>query len=164
MIGIERKLEAAMAKQEKPEQEPQRRVMARITKAEGERTKDGTVTGIELNVKLDEVLSNKNVLEIRFTYTAWYKPDLGYVSMKGIMLLESTEEESGRVAAQWAQEQKLDNELAMNIMHNINYKCGTEAVLITKLVDLPAPMVPPRVRRAVPKDMSPGAMPTQRPQ
>lgn len=156
--------EQEIPKQETPRQETQRRVMARITKAEGERTKDGAVTGIELNVKLEEVLSNKALLEIRFTYTAWYKPDLGYVSMKGIMLLESTEEESERVAAQWVQDQKMDNELAMNVMHNINYKCGTEAVLVTKLVDLPAPMVPPRVRKVMPKDMPPGAMPTQTPQ
>lgn len=127
-----------------------RRVIARITKAEGEKQKDGPVEAIELNIRFEEVLANKDLLEVHFIFTAWYQPALGYVSMKGVMIVESDPEEATRVAEQWARDKNMENEMAMNIMHNINYKCGTEAVLITKLIDLPAPMVPPKLQQQGP--------------
>ncbi|MEW5946756.1 MAG: hypothetical protein AB1742_11210 [bacterium] len=136
-----------------------RRVWARVTRAEAERLKDGAVQNIELHIQLDDVLSNKNLLEIRFTFTAWYKPALGHLTMKGVLIMESDEGESEKIASNWTEHKTMDEELAGVVMHNINYKCGTEAILVTKLVDLPAPIVPPRVRtggRKPPETPAPG--------
>ncbi|MEW6200333.1 MAG: hypothetical protein AB1546_00025 [bacterium] len=129
------------------------RVWARITKAEAERTKDGVVTGIELNILFDDVIANKNILEIHFTYSAWYRPDRGHVELKGVLLMEMESDDTEKIASAWQKDKKMEEKLLTSIMHNINYKCSTEAILVTKLVDLPSPLVPPRI--GMPKKSTP---------
>jgi hypothetical protein len=133
------------------------RVWGRIIKAEAERTKDGAVTGIELNILFDDVIANKNLLEIHFTYTAWYRPERGYVTLKGVLIMELEEGDAEKIAAEWQKDKKMEDELLTAIMHNINYKCSTEAIFVTKLVELPSPLVPPRI--GIPKKSSPVSPP-----
>ena len=133
------------------------RVWARITKAEAERTKDGAVTGIELNILFDDVIANKNLLEIHFTYAAWYRPDRGHVELKGVLIMEMESEDTEKIASAWQKDKKMEEKLLTSTMHNINYKCSTEAIFVTKLVDLPSPLVPPRI--GLPKKSPPAPPP-----
>jgi hypothetical protein len=128
-----------------PPERKQTIVRGRITKINAEKVKDAPISGIELGVEFDAVKANGPNLEIWFTYHAIYKQDVGKISMSGFLMFEMDEPSVKRIADKFEKEKEFDPPLAENIVNSINYKCGTEAILPAKVLDLTAPIVPPRI-------------------
>jgi hypothetical protein len=152
-----------MATQQPPNQDrpklmgkkPEIIVRARITEVEAKKHKDGPIAGIEIQVDFEKVDSKDNFLEVWFLYRAVYKHDIGYIQMKGLLLLEMPEKRAARIAEAWNTKREMDQWIAQALLQNVNYKCGAEAMLAGKLIELPSPIVPP------PIGISPGEEPAQ---
>lgn len=133
-------------------------VRARITEVEAKKHKDGPVAGMEIQMDFEKVAASGNFLEVWFLYRAEYKHDIGYIQMRGLVLLEMTEKRVARIAEAWNTNKEMDSWMAQALLQNINYKCGSEAMLAGKLIDLPSPIVPP------PVGISAGPEPAAQPQ
>ncbi len=133
------------ANEQGPPERRQTIVRGRITKINAEKVKDAPISGIELGVEFDDVKANGSNLEIWFTYHAVYKQDVGIISMSGFLMFEMDEPNVKRIVEKFQKEKEFDAPLAENIVNSINYKCGTEAILPAKVLDLTAPIVPPRI-------------------
>ena len=120
-------------------------VRARITEVDARKHKDGPIAGIEIQVDFEKVGANNNFLEVWFLYRAEYKHDMGYIQMKGLLLLEMPAKRASRIAEAWNTNKEMDQWIASALLQNVNYKCGAEAMLAGKLVDLPSPIVPPPI-------------------
>jgi len=120
----------------------------RIIGVDALKKKDTPITGLELNVEIEDVKQNKNFLEIWFVYRVIYKEDVGHITLKGILLLQSEEESLRRAADFYRKNNYFDSPWAENIANNINFKCSTEAIFPSKMIDLPPPIMPPRISMA----------------
>jgi hypothetical protein len=120
-------------------------VRGRITKIDAEKTKDAPISGIELGVEFDSVTSNGAFLEIKFTYHAIYKEDVGRISMAGFLLFEMDEVTAKRMADKFATDRDFEPSFMESVVNNINYKCSTDAIFPAKILELTAPIVPPRI-------------------
>ncbi len=120
-------------------------VRGRLTKIDAEKFKDAPILGIEIGIEFDSVVANGKFLEIKFTYHALYREEVGRISMSGFLLFEMDEVTSKRIADKFAKDREFDPAIGNAIVNNINYKCSTEAIFPAKIIELTAPIVPPRV-------------------
>jgi len=120
----------------------------RITGVESEKKKDAQISGLELNVELTDVQENGEFLEIRFKYSVIYKEDVGFITLKGILVLQTDASEVKKQVAFYRKNNYFDSPWAESIANNINFKCATEAIFPAKIIDLPPPIMPPRIGMA----------------
>jgi hypothetical protein len=133
-------------------------IRGRITKVEAEKYADIPVSGLEINVHFDTVVANNQLLEVYFTYTANFKERVGKISMTGFIMLEMDPAHATQIANLWKTEHRFEDSFASSMLNNIHYKCGTEAILPAKVVELPSPIMPQRIGVTRP-DNAPGAPP-----
>ena len=120
-------------------------VRGRITKIDAEKFKDAPISGIELGVEFESVTSNGVFLEIRFTYHALYKDEVGRISMAGFLIFEMDEVTAKRMSDKFAADRDFEPSFMDSVVNNINYKCSTDAIFPAKILELTAPIVPPRI-------------------
>jgi hypothetical protein len=120
-------------------------VRGRITKINAEKYKDAPISGIELGVEFDQLKANGQFLEVWFTYHAFYKEEVGHITMSGFLIFEMDEVTVKRHAERFEQKRDFDPGFAEAVVNNINYKCSTDAIFPAKVIELTAPIVPPRI-------------------
>ncbi|MFA6449815.1 MAG: hypothetical protein WCX65_10120 [bacterium] len=136
-------------------------VRGRITKIDAEKFKDAPIAGIELGVEFDGVTSNGAFLEIKFTYHAFYKEDIGRITMAGFLMFEMDEVTAKRMSDKFAADREFEPSFMESVVNNINYKCSTEAIFPAKILELTAPIVPPRIGLRKPPGMAQAAQNAQ---
>jgi hypothetical protein len=137
-------------------------IRGRITKIDAEKFKDAPIAGIELGVEFDSVTSNGVFLEVRFTYHAFYKEDVGRITMAGFLMFEMDELTAKRLSDKFAADREFDPSFMESVVNNINYKCSTEAIFPAKILELTAPIVPPRIGLRKPPGMAQAAQNAKR--
>ncbi|MDO8339514.1 MAG: hypothetical protein Q7T16_02550 [Candidatus Burarchaeum sp.] len=116
-----------------------------LTYAEARRTAKGAISGINVNISLDDVLVRGQEIEINFKYTVEYAEKVGTLTMYGLMTASGSLEECQALSRQWSATRKLPKEFAEDVLNTINYACGTNGTLVVRAVNLSPPMVPPRI-------------------
>jgi len=104
-----------------------------------------TITSIE---KAD-VLDMKDVLRVKFNFTAKYEPTFGEISIDGNLLWKDGE--AKKVLKMWEEEKKLESKAGIEILNTIFRRCLAKAVVIAEDLRLPPPVQFPIVR-AQPKE------------
>lgn len=117
----------------------------RIIAVDAAKNNDGQINGLELNVEMEDVKANGPYLESWFKYRVTYKPDVGHITMRGVLLLEIDEITSKNLEESYKANGFFESPWAENIANNINFKCATEAIFPAKIIDLPPPIMPPRI-------------------
>jgi len=120
-------------------------VRGRIIKIEAEKFKDAPIAGVELGIEFDSVKENGIQLEIWFTYSAYYRHDVGIIRMSGLLMYELNEKAVKQIVERFSKDRTFEPWLTESILNSINFKCGTEAVFPAKVIELTSPIVPPRI-------------------
>ncbi len=123
-------------------------VRGRITKVVAEKIKDGPVSGMELFVQPSEVKANGKFLEVWFEYKVTYQEKIGSIELRGVLLFELDEITARKVSDDFAAKGYFESPWAETVANNINFKCSTDAVFPAKIMELPAPIMPPRIAMA----------------
>jgi hypothetical protein len=126
----------------------------KIFSVEAKRNSDDAITGLSINIGIDDVVSEGNDLEIKYTYTAEYAKNVGILKITG--MISSTEEHAREIMLSWKKDKKLPEDFAELILNTINFTCGTNGTLVVRPINLSPPMVPPRIELAKATD-SPSA-------
>ncbi len=116
-----------------------------LTYAEARRMAKGAISGINVNISLDDVLVRGQEIEINFKYTVEYAEKVGTLTMYGLLSASGSPEECQALSRQWSATRKLPKEFAEDVLNTINYACGTNGTLVVRAVNLSPPMVPPRI-------------------
>lgn len=97
-----------------------------------------------VSVEKSEILDMKDVLRVRFAFTAKYEPALGEISIDGSLLWRNPE--AKKVLKAWEESKKLEPKAAAEILNAILRRCLAKAVVLAEDVRLPPPVQFPIVR------------------
>jgi len=126
----------------------------KITYVEAKRDKENPINGLSINVGLDDLIIEEGVVEIKYTYTVDYADDVGKLIVKGSVFAEEEPKKIEEIRKTWKEaknnDRKLPEDFAEMVLNSINYACGTNGTLVVRPLNLPAPMVPPRIKLTKP--------------
>ena len=118
----------------------------KIASVEAHRDKDEDITGLNVNIGIDEVAVKAGEISITFNYAASYQENVGELKMKGTIVAKEDAKLTKEVEAKWGKEKRLPDDFAELVLNAINYTCGTNGTLVVRPVNLSPPIVPPRIQ------------------
>jgi len=119
---------------------------ARILEVQAKRETTSPITGLGINIALNEVDIKENKITIKYTYTVKYEKGVGQLMMKGEIYFEEDPKKVKDIEKQWKSKKSLPNDFAEVVLNSINYTCSTNGVLVVRPVNLSPPMIPPRIQ------------------
>lgn len=102
---------------------------------------------INNNSTVTSVEKNERNLGVNFVFTSNYEPNAGLVKIEGILLLNDSKEKIKMILDEWesSNRKNLPREVAEKVHNTILTNCIVEATILSKEVQLPAPIPTPRV-------------------
>jgi hypothetical protein len=84
-------------------------------------------------------------LKFSFQFTTKYEPDIGDVIIEGEVIYLATEEEAKTVMAGWKKDKKIPKDIRIPLLNHVLAKSTIQAVMLSKEMGLPAPIILPHV-------------------
>jgi len=102
---------------------------------------------INNNSTVTSVEKEEGNLKVNFVFTSNYEPNAGLVKIEGVLLLSDSEEKIKVTLKEWenSDRKNLPQEVAEKVHNTILANCVVEATILSKEVQLPAPIPAPRV-------------------
>ncbi|MBI2079930.1 hypothetical protein HYT84_04130 [Candidatus Micrarchaeota archaeon] len=120
-----------------------RSVMLNATEAK--RLTFAPTENLNININVDDVKPAGEQLLLNFTYTVNYEPKAGYMKILGAVYLADKASELKRIADTWKKDHSLPKELTEPLLNVINMSAGINGVFIARALNLPPPLLPPRL-------------------
>jgi len=127
-------------------------VGGKIISVEAKRTSEEPITGLDINIAIDNVKVNGGGIEIKYLYTAKYAKDVGFLKIEGILNASEENAKAKSIGELWGKEKRLPDDFAELVLNTINFTCGTNGTLVVRPVNLSPPMIPPRIELAKGKE------------
>ncbi|MBN1646239.1 hypothetical protein JW868_04335 [Candidatus Woesearchaeota archaeon] len=93
------------------------------------------------------VTENKAVLKLNFKFITTYQPDFGRIEFEGNVLFLDDKQKVKEVIdnwTKWIKEKKFGTMITEQMIPNILNKCNVQAIIMSKEINLPAPIPLPR--------------------
>ena len=117
----------------------------KLSYVEAKRERDALISGLNININIDEVKAMGEDLVMDFTYSVNYAEDVGYLKISGTVYAKDTATAAKEIENGWRMEKKLPNEIAQPLLNLINFSSGVNGVFVARAVNLAPPLVPPRI-------------------
>lgn len=106
------------------------------------------------NVVASDIVAGKDqkAFVISFTYTVNYEPNIGVIELAGDLLYLANEADAKAIADQWAKSKTLPETVALPVFNRILHSCNVEALILSRDINLPAPVQLPKVKAQAKKD------------
>ncbi|HLD60106.1 MAG TPA: hypothetical protein VI912_03870 [Candidatus Bilamarchaeaceae archaeon] len=101
--------------------------------------------GLSVNLSLLKMAKIKDMLSLDFGYIVNYNPEIAVLSLDGKIILKGKKKEVDEVYSAWTKTQTLPKELASRIANVVTTNCQITGVLVSKALELPAPIIPPKI-------------------
>ena len=88
----------------------------------------------------------KSSLKLEFVYTANYNPEVGKIELFGEIIILVEKKESEDILKKWKKDKKIPAEFAKDVMNTLLSKCNIQAVIMSKDINLPAPIPMPKMK------------------
>ncbi len=101
------------------------------------------------DVKSFELKLGKNkekALKLEFLFEAKYDPNIGNISLGGEIVYMGTADKVKEIETEWKKNKKLPHDVVEEVMGNILSKCNIEALIMSREINLPAPIPLPKVK------------------
>lgn len=118
----------------------------KIVSVEAKREKDEEMTGLNVNIGIDNVVVVGEEVKIDFNYSVAYLEGVGELKMKGTITAREDERLIKEIKVRWEKEKKLPDSFAEIMLNAINYACGTNGIFVVRPVNLSPPIVPPKIQ------------------
>ncbi len=118
----------------------------RILEVRGDRVPGQRVTGLNLNISIDNVEEKEGNLEIEYTFTAEYQDAAGSITIKGVIITQEDDALKQEVLSVWKEKQTVPGNYAATILSAVNYSGSANGTLIARVLGLNAPFVPPKIQ------------------
>ena len=101
------------------------------------------------DVKSFELKLGKNkekALKLEFLFEAKYDPNIGNISLGGEIVYMGTADKVKEIETEWKKNKKLPHDVVEEVMGNILSNCNIEALIMSREINLPAPIPLPKVK------------------
>ena len=121
-------------------------VGGRIDEIEGKRTSNENMKGLNINITIEDLKADGEDVEITYTYTAQYNDNVGYLKLKGILMAREEKKLVKEIKQEWEKTKKLPETYTETVLNVINYSGSANGTLIARVLNLSAPLIPPRIQ------------------
>lgn len=115
-----------------------------------------TKTSKQINIKsglhiLDVVSSDvikdskQKAFSIKFKFDVDYQPSMGVILLEGELLYLASEELAKKLEASWNKDKSLPKDVGMVVFNRILQNCNVEALILSREINLPAPLQLPKI-------------------
>lgn len=117
----------------------------RILEVSGKREQAASISGLNINIGLDDVKVNGENIELNYEYTANYEDKAGFLKIKGVITAKEDKKLADDVKSEWGKNRKLPERYAEFVLSAINYSGSANGTLIARVLNLTAPLIPPKI-------------------
>ncbi len=118
----------------------------RILEVSGNKSPTGNITGLGINIALEDVKAAGENLEITYVYTAGYQENVGSLKIKGVLISKEESKLTKEITDLWKKSKKLPDDYATIILSAVNYSGSANGTLLARVLGLTAPLIPPRIQ------------------
>jgi len=118
----------------------------KIVQVEAKRDKEGAVSGMNINIGIDDLVVKGDEITIQYTFLVEYQEKVGHLKMVGVLYASEEREKARAIEDMWKKTKKLPEDFAEVVLNTINYTCGVNGTFVVQPVRLTPPMQLPRVR------------------
>lgn len=94
----------------------------------------------------DLPIKNKDaVLKFNYTFSSKYDPEIGVIEIEGDVLFLEKEEIIQEILKNWKKDRKIQRDVMSIILNAVLNKCNIEALILSRDMNLPAPIPLPKV-------------------
>ncbi len=101
-----------------------------------------------LDVSESEMIKDakQKAFVVKFAFEIKYEPGVAVINLEGDLIFLAGEEVSKKVAEAWSKNKSLPKDIALNVFNRILHNCNVESLILSKEMNLPAPIQLPKVR------------------
>lgn len=118
----------------------------KIVQVEAKRDKEGAVTGLNINIGIDNLVVKGEEITLQYTFLVEYQEKIGHLKIVGELYASEEKEKAKGIEEMWKKTKKLPEDFAEMVLNTINYTCGVNGTFVVQPVRLTPPMQLPRVR------------------
>jgi hypothetical protein len=85
-------------------------------------------------------------LRFKFEYTSEYEPSAGKIVLTGDLLAVEEEAAAKAIVAGWKKDKKVNSDVMAHVLNNVLNKCNILAIILSREINLPAPVQLPKVQ------------------
>jgi len=114
--------------------------------------------GMTMNINIDEVVADKEMLAVSYTFSVQYHDNVGKLKIMGVLNIHEEAKKAKDVVKEWKEKKKIPEDVAEVVLNGINYTCAVNGTLFTQPLGLNAPMtlMPVRIGPKPPQAMQKG--------
>jgi len=90
--------------------------------------------------------AKKKALKFDFVYTSSYEPGVGLIEIGGETIFLTDEKVAKETLSKWKKEKKASAQIMRDLMNHILTRCNVEAIVLSKDINLPAPIPLPKMK------------------
>lgn len=100
------------------------------------------------DVQASETINGENqkAFSIAFTFEVLYEPGVGTITLDGELLYLAKDDVAKEIEESWKAKKSLPKSIALTVFNRILHNCNVEALILSKEINLPAPVQLPRVK------------------
>lgn len=121
----------------------------KIVYVEAKREKEGAVSGMNMNIGIDDIVVKGDAVTIQYTFVANYEDKIGHLKMIGVLSASEDRGKAKEIENMWSKSKKLPEDFAGLVLNTINYTCGVNGIFVVQPVRLSPPMQIPMVKVAM---------------
>ena len=121
--------------------------LVRFSRIEGESGGSLELKRFNLDMNVIDMKDEKGDLRVDFTYRIDYSENVGFIVLHGSVLATAARKEMDSLLQAW-RAKKLPEDFAAQLSNVILYNCEINGVLISRVLAIPAPVVPPNLTPA----------------
>ncbi|MGM5484731.1 MAG: hypothetical protein ACQEP1_02555 [Nanobdellota archaeon] len=122
-----------------------------VEKKEGKKGKVNISNNVGLNsvekVDLNVGGDNQESLKFGFAFSSTYDPEIGKIELEGNVVYMTSKDEAKSILDEWEKNQKVDKATTEKVLPSVLNKCNTEALLLSKEINLPSPIPLPKLKK-----------------
>lgn len=88
----------------------------------------------------------KKTLKFDFVYSSKYEPSVGSIEIEGEIIFLTDEKQAKEILSKWKKEKKAPKEIMTGMMNHILAKCNVQAIVLSRDINLPAPIPMPKMK------------------
>ena len=85
-------------------------------------------------------------LKFEFVFTSSYEPKIGSIVLQGNVIFVDEEKKINEILSTWKKNKRVPNDIMRSLMNTILNKCNIEALILSRDINLPAPVPLPKVK------------------
>lgn len=131
----------------------------RILEISGNKLPKQSISGLSINISVEDVKMAEDNVEITYVYTADYQEEVGQLKIKGVLMAKEEPKLSKDIVDSWKKSKKIPDDYATVVLSAVNYSGSANGTLLARVLGLTAPLIPPRIQLTPSASAPPAAGP-----